>query len=186
MGEPVQYRCQVSQPALSSLPTARAAQQPSRVAHTFKSGNRSEETFEDGQLPVLAGQVRLDRSVLLSTPAREREELLRSYLRSLVASASGLERDTDLPMPAIGIDSAHIVGILRAIRAELAAHVSVLDLASAASLKELAARLDRQIRADTSTAGNGYATGEPCSRWYRWLNGTREQATCPVAAVTLA
>jgi hypothetical protein len=92
----------------------------------------------------------------LQSAAEERHELLRRYLRSLTT-------------PADGSDSAVVVSILRSVRADLGAHVSVLDLPSTKAPED-------QNGAGDCCAGTIRATGQAGSRRYRWLRGSRVPA----------
>jgi amino acid adenylation domain-containing protein len=86
----------------------------------------------------------LGLSRLLAGPAGERHGLLRDYLRDLAAAECGIEADaiaTNAPLFALGIDSLAISGIQHSIETGLGVRVALSDLANAASINDLAARL---------------------------------------------
>ena len=158
--------------------------------------------FADGQLAELgrstisplaaearSAPLHLDRASLLCTPAGERQGKLRDYLSGLVASACGIdpaEVAADAPLLILGIDSCAAISIQHSIQANLRVRVTASDLAHAASLSELAVRLDEQIRADAqpsraevpasaSVPRPTVMDSEPV-RLYCWVSGSRVPA----------
>ena len=164
--------------------------------------------FLDGQLAGLgrstigqrttdpgSGPLHLDRASLLSAPAAERRDMLRDYLSGLVALAFGIDQAevaADAPLLALGIDSYAAISIQHSIQANLGAHVTASDLAHAASLWGLAARLDEQISLEEQISANAQpwraevppSASVPRSavmssdpvRLYCWVGGSRVPA----------
>jgi acyl-CoA synthetase (AMP-forming)/AMP-acid ligase II/aryl carrier-like protein len=114
--------------------------------------------FEQGKLVELGRSafayvpesvgLHLDLPGLLAVPAGGRQGLLREYLRRLVASACQIdsrEVATDAPLLALGVDSCAMVRIQHSIETDLGAHLTASDLAHAATLEDLAIRLNGQL-----------------------------------------
>jgi acyl-CoA synthetase (AMP-forming)/AMP-acid ligase II len=159
--------------------------------------------FADGQLAELGrsaispraevGQFHLRRSVLPSVPAGQRQRMLRDYLRGLLASACGIDAAklaADAPLLALGIDSCAAISIQQSIQADLGAHVTASDLAHAASLCDLATRLDEQLSANVppsqaevpaSAPAPGSAGSGPV-RLYCWASGSRVPVRAALSA----
>jgi acyl-CoA synthetase (AMP-forming)/AMP-acid ligase II len=135
------------------------------------------------------GLRRVERASLLTAPRETRRRLLCEYLGSLIASACGLapERVTDMPLLALGIDSYAAVSIQHAIRSDLQAHVTASDLAYAASVADLAARLDEQLTASPELSPDAepsqdlalapppeqHTADQDLVRVYCWTGGSR-------------
>jgi acyl-CoA synthetase (AMP-forming)/AMP-acid ligase II len=158
------------------------------------------EMFAGGQLAELgrstisqaaaeSGPLRPDRASLLSVPARERQNLLRDYLSGLVASACGIDRAeaaAEVPLLALGLDSYAAISIQYSIQADLGAHVTASDLTHAASITDLAGRLDGQIgwaasapriEVPAPASPPGLTVAEnPHVRLYCWVGGSRVPA----------
>jgi acyl-CoA synthetase (AMP-forming)/AMP-acid ligase II len=161
--------------------------------------------FADGQLAELgrsttsttsqsateagSGLLRLDRASLLLAPAWERQDMLREYLSGLVASACGIdlaEVAADAPLLALGLDSYAAITIQHSIQADLGAHVTASDLAHAASIKDLARRLDEEIGGQApappievpapASPPDLSVTEKSHVRLYFWVSGSRVPA----------
>jgi acyl-CoA synthetase (AMP-forming)/AMP-acid ligase II len=130
-----------------------------------------------------------DRASLLSVPAWERQNLLRDYLSGLVASACGIDRAeaaAEVPLLALGIDSYAAISIQYSIQADLGAHVTASDLTRAASITDLAGRLDEQIgraapapriEVPAPASPPGLTVAEKShARLYCWVGGSRVSA----------
>lgn len=134
-----------------------------------------------------SAQLHLDRSSLLGAPAGERQDLLHDYLCRLVASACGLDvkQAADVPLLALGVDSCAVVSIQHSIETDLRAHLTVSDLAHAASIADLAIRLDQQLSVDSSLAQakvTRTAADQDSVRLYCWAGGSRVPAHAGSAA----
>ena len=113
--------------------------------------------FERGRLPELSRSVlaqmsggdrlRLGRHALLSVPSAARRDLLREYLGRLVASSCQVEEQElgDAPLLALGIDTYAMINIRYSVETDLGVRLALADLSQAASLTELAARLDELL-----------------------------------------
>jgi acyl-CoA synthetase (AMP-forming)/AMP-acid ligase II/acyl carrier protein len=165
--------------------------------------------FADGLLPELGRstisqvdtaaswhRIHLDRASLLSAPAGPRHDMLRDYLSALVASSCGIdpaEVAADAPLLTLGVDSYAVISIQHSIQADLGVHVTASDLAHAASITDLAHRLDEQTGArapapqievpapawppDPAVKHNSHV------RLYCWVSGSR---VATLAAQTVA
>lgn len=130
------------------------------------------------------GPPQVERASLLAAPQETRRHLLCGYLGSLIASACEMtpERVAGVPLLALGIDSYAVVSIQHSIRRDLQAHVTAADLAHAASVADLAARLDERITAHAEPppqelvpeqqSEQRAADREPV-RVYCWTGGSR-------------
>jgi Phosphopantetheine attachment site len=119
--------------------------------------------------------------------------LLRDYLRGLLASACGIDPAklaADAPLLALGIDSYAAISIQQSILADLGAHVTASDLAHAASLCDLATRLDEQLSADIPPSRAEVPASAPVSgsagsgpvRLYCWASGSRVPVRAALSA----
>jgi hypothetical protein len=88
---------------------------------------------------------------------------------------------TGVPLLALGIDSYATVSIQHSIQRDLQAHVTAADLAHAASVADLAARLDEQITARAEPlqgvvpeqSPGRHAADRELVRVYCWTGGSR-------------
>jgi Phosphopantetheine attachment site len=150
--------------------------------------------FEQGRLPELSRSVlaqlpggdrlRLVRQALLAMPAAARRDLLRVYLGRLVASTCQVEEAevADAALLALGIDTYAMINIRYAVETDLGVHLTLTDLSQAASLTELAARLD-ELLASTAVPPRPAAENAPAPpdlahfvRHYSWISGSRMPA----------
>lgn len=122
--------------------------------------------FELGRLPELSRSVlaqraeggdllRLGRQALLALPPAARRDLLREYLRRLLASvgrAGAREQGEDAaPLP-LGADTHAMVNIRYSLETDLGVHLTLADLSKATSLSELASRLDELLASSVAPA----------------------------------
>ena len=121
------------------------------------------------------GSPRVERVSLLAAPRPVRRRLLGEYLGGLIGSACGMapERVADVPPLALGIDSYAAMSIQHSVRRDLQAHVTASDLAHAASVADLAARLDERITAGTELPQDQPETDQALVRVYCWTGGSR-------------
>jgi acyl-CoA synthetase (AMP-forming)/AMP-acid ligase II len=178
----IQVHTVVLLPPGGILKTASGKIQRGLCATMFEAGHLTEVGRDaigdprDGPPPV-------ERASLLAAPRGTRHHLLREYLASLIASACGTtpEQVTGVPLLALGIDSCATVSIQHSIQRDLRAHVTAADLAHAASVADLAARLDEQITARAEPL-QGVAPEQPPGqhaadrelvRVYCWTGGSR-------------
>lgn len=115
--------------------------------------------FELGRLPELSRSVlaqraeggdllRLGRQALLALPPAARRDLLREYLRRLLASAGragAAEQGEDAALLPLGAETHAMINIRYSLETDLGVHLTLADLSKAASLSELASRLDELL-----------------------------------------
>lgn len=120
--------------------------------------------FELGRLPELSRSVlaqraeggdllRLGRQALLALPPAVRRDLLREYLRRLLASATragAAEHGEDATLLPLGADPNSMINIRYSLETDLGVHLTLADLSKAASLSELASRLDELLSSDVT------------------------------------
>lgn len=147
--------------------------------------------FERGRLPELSRSVlaqmsggdrlRLGRHALLSVPSTARRDLLREYLSRLVASTLQVEEAElgDAPLLALGADTYAMINIRYSVETDLGVRLTLADLSQAASLTELAVRLDELVSEFelqfVEEAENAPASANPAHfvRHYSWISGSR-------------
>lgn len=147
--------------------------------------------FERGRLPELSRSVlaqmsgrdrlRLGRHALLSVPAAARRDLLREYLCRLVASTCQVEEAElgDAPLLALGADTYAMINIRYSVETDLGVRLTLADLSQAASLTELAARLDELVSEfELPFAMEAEIAPAPANlahfvRHYSWISGSR-------------
>jgi acyl-CoA synthetase (AMP-forming)/AMP-acid ligase II len=178
----IQVHTVVLLPPGGILKTASGKIQRGLCATMFEAGHLTEVGRDaigdsgDGPPPV-------ERASLLAAPQETRQYLLREYLGSLIASACGTtpEQVTGVPLLALGIDSCATVSIQHSIQRDLQAHVTAADVAHAASVADLAARLDEQITARAEPLpgvapeqpSGSHAADRELVRVYCWTGGSR-------------
>lgn len=120
--------------------------------------------FELGRLPELSRSVlaqwpeggdllRLGRQALLALPPAARRDLLREYLRRLLASvgrAGAAEQREDATLLPLGADTHAMINIRYSLETDLGVHLTLADLSKAASLSELASRLDELLASNVA------------------------------------
>ncbi len=118
--------------------------------------------FELGRLPELSRSVlaeraegsdllRLGRQALLALPPAARLDLLREYLRRLLASArraGAAEQGKDATLLPLGADTHAMINIRYSLETDLGVHLTLADLSKATSPSELAYRLDELLASD--------------------------------------
>jgi hypothetical protein len=169
-------------PAGTIPKTASGKIQRALCATMFEAGHLT-ELGRDAIGGACDGPPRVERVSLLAAPLETRRRLLCEYLGNLIASACGMapERVADVPPLALGIDSYAAVSIQHSVRRDLQAHVTASDLAHAASVADLAARLDERITAGAEPPQDAvpgpspeqHETDQAPVRVYCWTGGSR-------------
>lgn len=137
-------------------------------------------------------RLRLGRHALLSVPSAARRDLLREYLGRLVASTCQVEEAElrDAPLLALGIDTYAMINIRYSVETDLGVRLTLADLSQAASLTELAARLDELVsQFGQLFAGEAENAPTPANlahfvRHYSWISGSRIPAPPKADIVT--
>jgi Condensation domain len=120
--------------------------------------------FELGRLPELSRSVlaqraeggdplRLGRQALLALPPAAWRDLLREYLRRLLASAGragAAEQREDATLLPLGADTHAMINIRYSLETDLGIHLTLADLSRAASPSELASRLDELLASNVA------------------------------------
>jgi acyl-CoA synthetase (AMP-forming)/AMP-acid ligase II len=178
----IQVHTVVLLPPGGILKTASGKIQRGLCATMFEAGHLT-EVGRDAIGDSCDGPPQVERASLLAAPQETRQHLLREYLGSLIASACGTTpgQVTGVPLLALGIDSYATVSIQHSIQRDLQAHVTAADLAHAASVADLAARLDEQITARAEPlqgvvpeqSPGQHAADRQLVRVYCWTGGSR-------------
>jgi acyl-CoA synthetase (AMP-forming)/AMP-acid ligase II len=178
----IQVHTVVLLPPGGILKTASGKIQRGLCATMFEAGHLT-EVGRDAIGDSCDGPPQVERASLLAAPRETRQHLLREYLGSLIASACGTTpgQVTGVPLLALGIDSYATVSIQHSIQRDLQAHVTAADLAHAASVADLAARLDEQITARAEPlqgvvpeqSPGQHAADRELVRVYCWTGGSR-------------